>query len=331
MKLRKTFSLAMICMMMVLVINPGVQAQEPQTGKESRTSAQEGRETKLKQQLNEMNLGDKVFVMNTAVGQAIEVISGDVEYRFGGKPIKGAPFSAQVVIENTQTLANGVRISHNSSGMLHRDSEGRTRREQPSEGTPEIVFIDDPVASAFYRLHMIDHTVSKVMFKQVVEGMVNKKITEKIARSKASSTDAPKTVTVTVASGEQTITEQKKEALKAEIIAKQRAEEQASGRERKTESLGTQMFDGVEAEGTRTTLTIPTGKEGNDRPFEIVSERWYSPALQLVVMSKHSDPRMGDNVYRLANITLGEPLRSLFTVPSDFTTNEEKIEGRKKE
>jgi hypothetical protein len=79
------------------------------------------------------------------------------------------------------------------------------------------------------------------------------------------------------------------------------------------------MIEGVEAEGTRSTVTIPVGKVGNDRPIEIVSERWYSPELQVVVLSKHSDPFAGENVYRLTNITRGEPAASLFEVPADYT------------
>lgn len=86
----------------------------------------------------------------------------------------------------------------------------------------------------------------------------------------------------------------------------------------KIESLGKQLIEGVEAEGTRSTVTIPAGKIGNDRPIEIVSERWYSPELHVVVLSKHSDPFSGENVYRLTNITRGEPAASLFEVPADY-------------
>jgi len=90
----------------------------------------------------------------------------------------------------------------------------------------------------------------------------------------------------------------------------------------KTESLGKQMIEGVEAEGTRSTLTIPAGQIGNDRPIEIVSERWYSPALQEVVLSKHNDPRMGEYLYRLTILNRGEPARSLFEVPADYKVME---------
>jgi hypothetical protein len=90
----------------------------------------------------------------------------------------------------------------------------------------------------------------------------------------------------------------------------------------KVESLGTKTIEGIEAEGTRATITIPAGEIGNDRPIEIVSERWFSNALQVVVMSKHSDPRMGDSVYRLTNIKRNEPDAALFKVPSDYEVRE---------
>lgn len=88
------------------------------------------------------------------------------------------------------------------------------------------------------------------------------------------------------------------------------------------ESLGKQTIEGVEAEGTRTTLTFPAGAMGNERPINIVSERWYSPELQTVVLTRHSDPRFGETTYRLTNINRSEPARTLFEVPSDYTVKE---------
>jgi hypothetical protein len=45
---------------------------------------------------------------------------------------------------------------------------------------------------------------------------------------------------------------------------------------------------------------------------------WISPELKTVVMSKRSDPRIGEQTFRLTNITRAEPDPSLFSVPSDF-------------
>ena len=87
----------------------------------------------------------------------------------------------------------------------------------------------------------------------------------------------------------------------------------------RNESLGKQAIEGVDAEGTRKTIEIPAGEIGNERPIEIVFERWYSPELQVVVMTKHSDPRFGETTYRLTNINRSEPARELFEVPADYT------------
>ena len=97
----------------------------------------------------------------------------------------------------------------------------------------------------------------------------------------------------------------------------------------KTESLGKQTIEGVEAEGTRNTTTIPAGEIGNERPIEIVFERWYSPELQTVVMTRHADPRVGETVYRLTNISRDEPPRSLFEVPADYSVKEGPTTGQK--
>ena len=86
----------------------------------------------------------------------------------------------------------------------------------------------------------------------------------------------------------------------------------------RTEELGTRDFDGVQAEGTRRVTTIPAGAIGNERPIETVYERWYSKELQIVVMSKHSDPRFGEQTYRLTNIVRAEPEPALFNVPNGY-------------
>jgi hypothetical protein len=85
-----------------------------------------------------------------------------------------------------------------------------------------------------------------------------------------------------------------------------------------TESLGTKSIEGVMADGTRTTSTIPAGAIGNVMPIEVVSERWYSRELQMAVSISRRDPRSGDSVYRLRNIVKAEPPQDLFTVPADY-------------
>jgi hypothetical protein len=85
------------------------------------------------------------------------------------------------------------------------------------------------------------------------------------------------------------------------------------------EDLGQQSIDGVLANGTRTTTVIPAGAVGNEQPIKVVSEEWFSPELEVLVLTRHSDPRVGDTTYRLTNIVRTEPDRSLFEVPGGYT------------
>ncbi len=86
----------------------------------------------------------------------------------------------------------------------------------------------------------------------------------------------------------------------------------------KTELLGTRTIEGVSVEGTRITSEIPAGELGNDKPIQVVTENWFSPELQMIVMSRHTDPLAGEHVFKLANIKRSEPSASLFTVPPGF-------------
>jgi hypothetical protein len=90
----------------------------------------------------------------------------------------------------------------------------------------------------------------------------------------------------------------------------------------KKEDLGTQVVNGVSAQGTRYTRVIPSGQIGNANPISVVNEQWYSSELQIVVKSTRSDPRLGQVTYTLTNIQRNEPPVSLFAVPSDYTVKQ---------
>lgn len=82
------------------------------------------------------------------------------------------------------------------------------------------------------------------------------------------------------------------------------------------------MIEGVECIGCKETNTIPARAVGNKRPIKTVTEHWYSPALQLEVVTKTTDPRFGETNYRLANIVRAEQPKSLFGVPADYKLEE---------
>jgi hypothetical protein len=88
----------------------------------------------------------------------------------------------------------------------------------------------------------------------------------------------------------------------------------ATGQE---EDLGYQSVNGVTARGSRSVTTIPVGQIGNDRPIQIISERWYSEDLQMNVKAVNSDPRFGETTYQLTNIAQNAPDPSLFQIPAN--------------
>ncbi len=92
-----------------------------------------------------------------------------------------------------------------------------------------------------------------------------------------------------------------------------------------TTKLGNRDFDGVKAEGTQTVWTIAAGQIGNRNPILITKESWYSPELQVTVMTRHNDPRTGESIYRLAGLKRAEPPIDLFKVPEGYT-----VKGRDK-
>jgi len=85
------------------------------------------------------------------------------------------------------------------------------------------------------------------------------------------------------------------------------------------QSLGRRQVSGVDVVGRRVVTTVPAGVVQNDRPFQIVDDRWESSELGILIHGVSSDPRTGDIEYRLTNIRRTEPSADLFAIPSDYT------------
>jgi cytochrome c556 len=277
--------------------------------------------------------------------QQVQVLAPDQAYAqrvfsfttMEARVVKGMPYSAEVVSESVQTLADGNRIVQRSTTRFYRDSEGRTRRDQTismvgtyaAAGEPtQTTFINDPVAGVNYVLDAKSRTARKTDISKMA--IASKKVF--VEGGDAKTFD----VAVNPAEHAQKVAAEMKE-MKVQMAgggpgmaprvavgggAGGYTIMKADSKNTKKESLGKQTIEGVEAEGTRYTTTIPAGEIGNEQPIETVFESWYSAELQTVIMSKHSDPRSGENTYRLTNINRTEPAHSLFEVPSDYTIQE---------
>jgi hypothetical protein len=205
-----------------------------------------------------------------------------------GKVVAGAPYSAVAVIESNQTLGDGNAINRKVLTNVFRDSQGRTRRETTlpavgplaASGQPKtFIMIFDPVASTGYALHP------------------DSKIAEKLPAPPGGGTNSSQ--------------------MQAKFES--RMQQEIANGTLKKEDLGVQVINGLSAQGTRYTRTIAPGQIGNDKAIVIVSERWYSPDLQIVVKSTRTDPRFGQTTYTLTNLQRTEPAATLFAVPGGYT------------
>ncbi len=214
--------------------------------------------------------------------------------------------------ESVQILADGTRITRKMPGQnqkLYRDFAGRTRTERPMfPGFPTaapnpfrdaiVAVIYDPVAGFRYTLDSINHVAHRQKVQSVVQPASKNLAGAPVSPPRAAPVEA----------------------------SSAGPPPSGDGRLRRTisqDSVGTQLINGVQAEGHRTIETIPAEAEGNDRPITVVSETWFSPELKITVLTKRSDPRSGDSTVQILNLSRTEPDPSLFTVPPDYTMVDE--------
>jgi hypothetical protein len=214
---------------------------------------------------------------------------GFVEFEagIGGKTVTGAPFSATFSTQSTQSLADGNQIQRNTTGTFARDTQGRTRREMTLSGI-------GPLAAAGNTPHhavFISDPVSGVNYVLHADEKTADQVPMHARKGNRNAADEPG--------------------------FRKRFQNDAV-----TTDLGTQVINGVMAQGTRITRTIAAGQIGNVKPIVIVTERWYSSELQTYVMTKKTDPVMGDTVTQLTNIQRAEPDASLFKIPADYTVSQ---------
>lgn len=223
--------------------------------------------------------------------------------------VNGAPYSAEQVSEGTQTLADGTHITQKARiNRLYRDSEGRTRTERSwfmgstnSESDDGIIVeINDPVSGVRYILDTYNRVAHRFSPSESAENATAP------ARYTQEGRALPQPTTPVPA-------RQTQAAMPP----------RSAGPEMSNESLGTQVIEGVSTEGRRITRTFAVGTVGNDRPIVSVSESWYSPDLRMTLLSKHSDPRTGEQITRMQNISRSEPDPALFRPPADYQVIDE--------
>lgn len=201
------------------------------------------------------------------------------------KVVTGAPYSADVSNSLIQTLADGNTIQRTTTGKVARDGQGRTYLQETITEGP--LARNGPTTLTF--------------------------ITDPVAGYSYELNASTKTANrrpfkAPGANGKRSPNAMRPPKPDAADVA--------------TSDLGMQNLGGVNAQGKTITHTIPAGAIGNAQPIISKSEVWYSPDLQIVVLSKRSDPRVGDSTYTVSNISRTAPDASLFQVPSDYAVHD---------
>lgn len=209
------------------------------------------------------------------------------------------PYTAEFKTTRVQTLADGSTITHETTEVMARDSEGRTYQlssnafQGDDQGRQTSVNIEDPVAKT--------HT---------------------------SWFSPGRRVTVIHQFDRGTMREGCGVSISAQISQSQRADEQFI--KPAQEGLGKQTFQGIEARGSRKTISYPEGTIGNSAPLVASFEVWFSSTPGLSGINVHQvsdDPRMGSSTRELVKFTQGEPDLSMFQPPDGYETFTQETHG----
>jgi hypothetical protein len=245
------------------------------------------------------------FVYNTEINGDMATVTFLSPRVSGGSGITGAPFTADRVSEHTQMLADGTHIRQPQNvERVSRDSQGRTRDEKPIFRAMGIVLGAHPPED--FKLTQIADPVAG--FAYVLDDR------NKVAHRITMTPRQPGAPRIPIEPGGPAPAGAVRATPPDDPTQPQHA----------TEKLASKNIEGVVAEGTRSTTTWPVNSQGNDRPIVQTNETWRSAELKETVLTTNTDPRNGESITKLINISRAEPEPTLFQPPAGYTIVDEK-------
>lgn len=201
--------------------------------------------------------------------------------------VQGRPYSGEEISQQTKTLPDGMQaVQEGPSAFTYRDSAGRIRTERHApRPMGAIMWVEAPVVP-----EICDPVAGFIYYLDQVNRVAHR------VQLPPDSMILPAPPAWRYTSSTTT----DKSAV------------------RKTEPLGKTTIEGIDVQGSRTTTTYPAGALGNDRPIVATMEIWRSEELGLIVLSKSSDPRVGETTNAIINISREEPDPALFRVPPGY-------------
>lgn len=286
--------------------------------------------------------------------------NGNMILRRSGDDVEtGNPYSSREVREFKQTLGDGTVISRQSTRLLARDHDGRTRQElRQADGTARV-FINDPVAKQAFIIDPQKKVACKADF--VNKGAIHDCFTQmkgdwkplgfsfNVNKNGIAMMHANDDLVVEVSPHAQIIDLTQRSVsrrggpdgavqpvppvppvpplpplpptLSSAMSGAHSADNAKVTREKKTK----QPYEGLMVDTDRTVETIAAGAIGNNKAIENIYERYYSPELKMNVYVRRSDPRNGESLYRMTDVKRTDPDATLFKVPAGYSV----IEGKK--
>jgi hypothetical protein len=284
---------------------------------------------------------DTVFFLSNAAPVQVQAFGGRIDFLraegdIPGTVVKDKPYSARAITQSTQTLADGNRITNRNETRIYRDSQGRTRREQTiggvgpwqTSGEPvTMITINDPVTGKSYALDPVARTAREMRpFQfQLAHAEAGLTVGTRVDVDKMIVTRGPAPAPVPVPGESMTVIRTQADGGNEDVRVFTRGVAigvapfaGTVGAYEPAEDLGEQVLEGLLVKGERLTDTIPAGAMGNERPIEIVTERWYSQDIEALVRHRFFDPRSGETTYELVNVARGDPSPDLFEVPQGY-------------
>jgi hypothetical protein len=304
--------------------------------------------TQIKEYMRQMPLDGRFLADLDEQLSGLSASTAFIANEFGNprEIVKNAPYTGEAITESVQVLPDGNRIVRKSTTLLARDTAGRTRQER-KDGSRAGVYIYDPMDGRSIVLNERTRTAIPIPRAPSppeppvppappatpavpappaaganIEGQPGRVIVRRNRNAEGGKDENVHIEVMRVGRGDPDGAMPPPvplPPLTLPILPRGKGE---------VKSLGTREFEGIKADGTMTTHTIPAGQIGNEKPIVISSERWFSPDLFIVVYAKTSDPRAGETIYRVTNVRRGEPSADLFKVPPDYRTRGEGRERR---
>jgi hypothetical protein len=201
--------------------------------------------------------------------------------------LQNAPYSARRRFISVDKLVDGKTNRSESSGSEARDSQGRTYSAGERQWTYQGVLKSEML----YRIH------------------------DPVANTDTRWDSGSKEVKVI--HWHQKVSNQPSSAQCQACLESMTSDSGAS-----IEKLGTKTIEGVAAEGTRSSYTVPAEQGSNAYSIVVVHETWYCPQLKIVILETNDDPRSGTTRNELIGIARGEPDVRKYNPPSDYVVHE---------